>query len=75
MRKGKVFEIKVASSASFYSYLALSGIDFKTKEKSDVIIFTCDMTDAEFGGSSPVLQQAGGRTEIQRVCRKIQKTA
>lgn len=33
MRKGKVFEIKVASSASFYSYLALSGIDFKTKEK------------------------------------------
>lgn len=44
----KVFEIKVASSASFYSYLALSGIDFKTKEKPDVIIFTCDMTDAEF---------------------------
>ena len=44
----KVFEIKVASSASFYSYLALSGIDFKTKEKPDVIIFTCDMTNAEF---------------------------
>lgn len=43
----KVFEIKVASSASFYSYLALSGIDFKTKEKPDVIIFTCDMTDEE----------------------------
>ena len=33
----KVFEIKVTSSASFYSYLALSGIDFKTKEKPDVI--------------------------------------
>lgn len=44
----KVFEIKVANSASFYSYLALSGIDFKTKEKPEVIIFTCDMTDAEF---------------------------
>lgn len=44
----KVFEIKVASSASFYSYLALSGIDFKTKEKPDVVIFTCDMTDTEF---------------------------
>ena len=44
----KVFEIKVTSSASFYSYLALSGIDFKTKEKPDVVIFTCDMTDAEF---------------------------
>ena len=47
----KVFEIKVANSASFYSYLALSGIDFKTKEKSDVIIFTCDMTDAEFAAA------------------------
>lgn len=44
----KVFEIKVTSSASFYSYLALSGIDFKTKEKPDVVIFTCDMTDTEF---------------------------
>ena len=43
----KVFEIKVTSSASFYSYLALSGIDFKTKEKPEAIIFTCDMTDAE----------------------------
>ena len=39
----KVFEIKVASSASFYSYLALSGIDFEAKEKPEVIIFTCDM--------------------------------
>lgn len=44
----KVFETKVTSSASFYSYLALSGIDFKTKEKPDVVIFTCDMTDTEF---------------------------
>lgn len=44
----KVFEIKVTSSASFYSYLALSGIDFEAKEKPEVIIFTCDMTDAEF---------------------------
>lgn len=47
----KVFEIKVTSSASFYSYLALSGIDFKTKEKPEVIIFTCDMTDAEFAAA------------------------
>ena len=47
----KVFEIKVTSSASFYSYLALSGIDFKTKEKPAVIIFTCDMTDAEFAAA------------------------
>lgn len=47
----KVFEIKVTSSASFYSYLALSGIDFKTKEKPDVVIFTCDMTDAEFAAA------------------------
>lgn len=47
----KVFEIKVASSASFYSYLALSGIDFETKEKPEVIIFTCDMTEAEFAAA------------------------
>lgn len=47
----KVFEIKVANSASFYSYLALSGIDFEAKEKSDVVIFTCDMTDAEFAAA------------------------
>lgn len=47
----KVFEIKVANSASFYSYLALSGIDFEAKEKPEVIIFTCDMTDAEFAAA------------------------
>ena len=47
----KVFEIKVASSASFYSYLALSGIDFEAKEKPEVIIFTCDMTEAEFAAA------------------------
>ena len=47
----KVFEIKVTSSASFYSYLALSGIDFEAKEKPEVIIFTCDMTDAEFAAA------------------------
>ena len=51
MRKGKVFEIKVTNSASFYSYLALSGIDFEAKEKQEVIIFTCDMTDAEFAAA------------------------
>lgn len=47
----KVFEIKVTSSASFYSYLALSGIDFEAKEKQEVIIFTCDMTEAEFAAA------------------------
>lgn len=47
----KVFEIKVTNSASFYSYLALSGIDFEAKEKPEVIIFTCDMTEAEFAAA------------------------
>lgn len=47
----KVFEIKVTNSASFYSYLALSGIDFEAKEKQEVIIFTCDMTEAEFAAA------------------------
>ena len=60
----KVFEIKVTSSASFYSYLALSGIDFKTKEKPEVIIFTCDMTDAEFASIATSWRKNGNSTSL-----------
>ena len=69
----KVFEIKVASSASFYSYLALSGIDFKTKEKSDVIIFTCDMTDAEFAAAVQYCNKLGEERKSNESVEKYKK--
>lgn len=66
----KVFEIKVASSARFYSYLALSGIDFKTKEKPEVVIFTCDMTDAEF---SAAVQYCNKLAEERKFNESVEK--
>ena len=69
----KVFEIKVASSASFYSYLALSGIDFKTKEKSDVVIFTCDMTDAEFAAAVQYCNKLAEERKFNESVEKYKK--
>lgn len=66
----KVFEIKVANSASFYSYLALSGIDFEAKEKPEVIIFTCDMTDAEFAAA---VQYCNKLAEERKFNESVQK--
>lgn len=47
----KVFEIKPENSAAFYTYLSINLINFEAKEKPDVVIFTCDMTDAEFAAA------------------------
>lgn len=69
----KVFEIKVANSASFYSYLALSGIDFKTKEKPEVIIFTCDMTDAEFAAAVQYCNKLAEERKFNESVRKYKK--
>lgn len=69
----KVFEIKVTSSASFYSYLALSGIDFKTKEKPDVIIFTCDMTDAEFAAAVQYCNKLAEERKFNESVEKYKK--
>ena len=69
----KVFEIKVTSSASFYSYLALSGIDFKTKEKPDVVIFTCDMTDAEFAAAVQYCNKLAEERKFNESVRKYKK--
>ena len=69
----KVFEIKVASSASFYSYLALSGIDFKTKEKSDVVIFTCDMTEAEFAAAVQYCNKLAEERKFNESVEKYKK--
>ena len=70
----KVFEIKVTSSASFYSYLALSGIDFKTKEKPDVVIFTCDMTEAEFAAAVQYCNKLAEERKFNESVEKIQET-
>lgn len=69
----KVFEIKVANSASFYSYLALSGIDFEAKEKSDVVIFTCDMTDAEFAAAVQYCNKLAEERKLNESIRKYKK--
>lgn len=69
----KVFEIKVANSASFYSYLALSGIDFEAKEKSDVVIFTCDMTDAEFAAAVQYCNKLAEERKFNESIEKYKK--
>lgn len=69
----KVFEIKVTSSASFYSYLALSGIDFKTKEKPDVVIFTCDMTEAEFAAAVQYCNKLAEERKFNESVEKYKK--
>lgn len=69
----KVFEIKVANSASFYSYLALSGIDFEAKEKPEIIIFTCDMTDAEFAAAVQYCNKLAEERKFNESIRKYKK--
>ena len=69
----KVFEIKVANSASFYSYLALSGIDFEAKEKPEVIIFTCDMTDAEFAAAVQYCNKPAEERKFNESVEKYKK--
>lgn len=69
----KVFEIKVASSASFYSYLTLSGISFEAKEKPETIIFTCDMTDAEFTAAVQYCNKLVEERKLNESVRKYKK--
>ena len=69
----KVFEIKVTSSASFYSYLALSEIDFEAKEKPEVVIFVCDMTDAEFAAAVQYCNKLAEERKFNESIRKYKK--
>ena len=69
----KVFEIKVTNSASFYSYLALSGIDFEAKEKQEVIIFTCDMTEAEFAAAVQYCNKLAEERKFNESVEKYKK--
>ena len=69
----KVFEIKVTNSASFYSYLALAGINFEAKEKPDVVIFTCDMTDAEFAAAVQYCNKLAEERKFNESIRRYKK--
>lgn len=69
----KVFEVKVASSASFYSYLVLSGIDFEAKEKPEAIIFTCAMTDAEFAAAVQYCNKLAEERKFNESVEKYKK--
>lgn len=73
MTMKKVFEIKVASSASFYSYLTLSGINFEAKEKPEVVIFTCNMTDAEFTAAVQYCNKLAEERKLNESVRKYKK--
>lgn len=69
----KVFEIKVASSVSFYSYLTLSGICFEMKEKPDVIVFTCEMTSEQFTAAVQYCNQLSSERKLNESVRKYKK--
>lgn len=69
----KVFEIKVASSVSFYSYLTLSGISFEAKEKPEVIIFTCDMTSEQFTAAVQYCNQLSSERKFNESIRRYKK--
>lgn len=69
----KVFEIKVASSVSFYSYLTLSGICFEMKEKTDVIVFTCEMTSEQFTAAVQYCNKLAEERKLNESIRKYKK--
>lgn len=69
----KVFEIKVASSVSFYSYLTLSGICFEMKERPDVIVFTCEMTSEQFTAAVQYCNQLSSERKLNESVRKYKK--
>ena len=69
----RVFEIKPENSAAFYTYLSISLINFEAKEKPDVVIFTCDMTDAEFTAAVQYCNQLSEERKLNESIRKYKK--
>lgn len=69
----KVFEIKPENSAAFYTYLSINLINFEAKEKPDVVIFTCDMTDAEFTAAVQYCNQLSEERKLNESIRKYKK--
>lgn len=69
----KVFEIKPENSAAFYTYLSINLINFEAKEKPDVVIFTCDMTDAEFTAAVQYYNKLAEERKLNESIRKYKK--
>lgn len=69
----KVFEIKPENSAAFYTYLSINLINFEAKEKPDVVIFTCDMTDAEFTSAVQYCNKLAEERKLNESIRKYKK--
>lgn len=69
----KVFEIKPENSAAFYTYLSINLINFEAKEKPDVVIFTCDMTDAEFTAAVQYCNQLSEEWKFNESIRRYKK--
>lgn len=69
----KVFEIKPENSAAFYTYLSIHIIDFEAKEKPEVIIFTCDMTDAEFAAAVQYCNKLAEERKFNESVEKYKK--
>ena len=69
----KVFEIKPENSAAFYTYLSIRIIDFEAKEKPEVVIFTCNMTDAEFTAAVQYCNKLAEERKLNESVRKYKK--
>lgn len=69
----KVFEIKPENSAAFYAYLSINLINFEAKEKPEVVIFTCNMTDAEFTAAVQYCNQLAEERKLNESIRKYKK--
>lgn len=69
----KVFEIKPENSAAFYTYLSINLINFEAKEKPDVVIFTCDMTDAKFTAAVQYCNKLAEERKLNESIRKYKK--
>ena len=69
----RVFEIKPENSAAFYTYLSINLINFEAKEKPEVVIFTCDMTDAEFAAAVQYCNKLAEERKFNESVRKYKK--
>ena len=69
----KVFEIKPENSAAFYAYLSINLINFEAKEEPEVVIFTCNMTDAEFTAAVQYCNKLAEERKLNESIRKYKK--
>lgn len=71
--KNRVFEITLSNSANFYSYLTLHGISFTFKEKPNIFVFTCDMTDEQFTEAKVFCDKFSEQRRFQDALKKCKR--